>query len=78
MGSEWFIQILYFDFTVIVISLLYKVSDFCLTVRKNYIITDITEPIRIILTLVIHSKRNTNVKLKRAKNKSAFSLLLTL
>ena len=77
LGSEWLILISYFDCKVIVKCLLCKVSDFYLTVRKNHIITDIIEPVRIILTLVIHSYRNTDVKLKREK-KSAFSSSLTL
>ena len=39
-------------------------------VRKNYINTDITEPVRIIRILAIHSYRNANVKLKREKKKN--------
>ena len=48
------------------------------SVRKNHITADQTKPVRIILTLVIHSYRNTNVKLKREKNKSILSSSLFL
>ena len=38
---------------------------FCLMIRKNHITKDLTEPVRIILTLAINSYRNTNFKLKK-------------
>ena len=49
---------------------------FFLRVRKNYITADISEPFRIILTLVIHSYRNTN--LLGEKKRSLLSSSLTL
>ena len=78
VGSEWLILIPYFHCKVSMICLLHKVSDFCLSDRKNHITTDITKSVRIILTLAINSYRNTNVKLKREKHKSALSSSLTL
>ena len=52
---------------VIMICLLHKVNDFCTMVRKNHITADITESVRIIFTIMIHSYGNSNVKLKREK-----------
>ena len=68
-----------FESKLLAISLLHKISDFCLTVRKNHITADITEHVRIILILVIYSYSNTNIKLKREKiNQQSVSSTLTI
>ena len=75
IGSEWLILIPSFDSKVIVICLLLKVSEFCLTERTS-LPQILREPVRIILTLEIHSYRNSNFKLKREINKSELSASL--
>ena len=66
-GEQRLILILLFNSKLIAVCVLREVRDFCLTVRKNHITADIRETVRIILTLVIHSYSNTNIKLKREK-----------
>ena len=53
--------------TPIAMCRLHKVSNFCLTFRMNNNTAYITAPVTINFTLVIHSYRNTNLKLKTEK-----------
>ena len=50
------------DSKVSLICLLHKIRDFCLTVWKNHMSTDVTEPVRMVFTRPIHFYTYLDIK----------------